>query len=711
MDNNNEEENHKTDSEETDGSANRIPSKANIFSKQELEELEAQIIKYEKPDSKRPRTSNKLPGHAGPSYEKDNVGDDVNKKSEQDILCECHPNVTGAAIPQMISFESIASTSKRVSDVKVEVEEEDSANDVIKSHASTNLIPSFDVVASMSRESLGGSSGSNNIVKSSMEEDSVDAKNIDKLHKDHATKSKVSQNVKNQLNKKPSKRPSLIPKFSRANSSTKPVRDCGKIDLLVTTNKSNQPNPSKKSIDFAGKKRVISEDTKPTSAGPSKISSRMMGLQERLKATTSMLRRKFEDDKKKESKSVKRISDEILARQGLMTSTNVSERSVTNILDDLLSNISQMKQAASRIETNSPQKTQKEYVEKLFMKISEIQKIADKLSELDRNPAVPENPQSGNKLPEMDQSSVVQESVKMDEPKLSQKATKKSPKKENKIYIKFMQTKDRSKETKRNVEDTQIDNTEGVQTDLALGSKLTSESLNSQIEETKTQKEIPLKESDSMDGVFIPSCEPPMNTEEEEETNGLDITITFPEFTSTLSNRPDSHLSVRLSDISAEALRQLKRCPKDFTLRMDFVQGKVLFQSGKSAVNNFSIGPDLKFIENVVDNKKSDIISIKPSTECSFASQLISVENVNKELGSGRSLRAIDSEIFSVVNMPFIYRNPSSVTKSCVTFKNDGIFSMAILAGQFVRSMPQIPRLTNIFDDGFIENVNKAAGR
>lgn len=215
-----------------------------------------------------------------------------------------------------------------------------------------------------------------------------------------------------------------------------------------------------------------------------------------------------------------------------------------------------------------------------------------------------------------------------------------------------------------------------------------------------------------MDGVFIPTCEPPKNMEdEEEETNGLDITITFPDFNPMLPNQDDSHLSVKLSDISEEALRKLKRCPKDFTLRMDFIQGKVVFQSGKAPVNNFSIGPDLKFIENPVTDHKSNIIDIKPSTECRFTSQVISVENM-KERPSFKSLKSTDSELFNVVKLPFIYKYPSmsTVTKSCVTFQNENFLSMAIIARHVFKSMPQIASLSNLFEDGLVR-INRSGER
>lgn len=41
----------------------------------------------------------------GPSCERDVIGDDMNKK-EQHIVCECEPNVAGAAVPAVCSFNN-----------------------------------------------------------------------------------------------------------------------------------------------------------------------------------------------------------------------------------------------------------------------------------------------------------------------------------------------------------------------------------------------------------------------------------------------------------------------------------------------------------------------------------------------------------------------------------------------------------------------------
>ncbi|KAG5877453.1 hypothetical protein JTB14_026507 [Gonioctena quinquepunctata] len=702
-----EDSNEKNSGNSSSDSRTPDPSRPNYLSKIEIEKIEAHIATtYDKTESRRPKTSIKLPREfdgSGPSCEKDNVGDDISKGNEQNILCECQPNVAGAAIPLLHSFSNFPSTSRESDEHKTpgKISENkknlpDDEGEVKRGRIDTILNSSSDCVASTSVKRSDEKLRSKKVLETISCEEKL-ARNFHKTpKKSPVVNSKGSIIVHNpaELTKKTLKKPSLIPKLSRPNSSNNPIRDCGKMDLLTSQEKVRRASSSNKLNKSSTKRGVDCEDNTSLAQGTSRISSKMTDLQERLKATTSMLRHKFDNDKNKTSKSSQNLHKPVS-----VTST-VSGKTITNILSELLRNISQIKETALKVQNSSTQKIQKKYIEKLFVKISEIQKIADKLSELEKN---------SNKEPEAE----TPENTKHEDPS-SEKATKKTLSiRENKIYIKFMQAKDKNKEARKKMDDLPKDNTEGVQTDVALGSKLTSESLDSEQDGKKNQKEHPLKDSDSMDGVFIPSCEPPMHTEEEDETNGLDITITFPEFSNALSNKPASHLSVRVSDISAEALRKLKRCPKDFTLRMDFVQGKLLFQSGKAPVNNFSIGPDLKFVENVVvDDKMSDIISIKPSTECHFASQLISVENVNKELGSYRSLRATDSELFSVVNLPLnLYRNPSAVTKSCMAFNNDRLFSMAILAGQLVRSMPQIPCLANIgiVESGFIEHVTKAA--
>ncbi|CAH1968793.1 unnamed protein product [Acanthoscelides obtectus] len=346
-------------------------------------------------------------------------------------------------------------------------------------------------------------------------------------------------------------------------------------------------------------------------------------------------------------------------------------------LKDLYKNIFEMKAATMRLSDATTMVSQKEHIEKLLMNITEIQRIADRMLDSEGSAS------------------------QLNEPGAKDATIKSNKSKENKICIKFTQLKDkqrRKEDEASNQSDDGCKSSPGTTTDL----------------EVKT--EASLKETDSMDGIFIPSQEPFIhNIEEEDESNGLDITITFPELNNLLSDQNESHLSVCLSDISAEALRQLKRCPKDFTLRMDFIQGKVHFQSGKSPANNFSIGPDLKFIENPVDNvddKKSDIISIKPSTECSYGSQLISVENRDEHVTSYKSLKSTDSELFNVADLPFLYRDVTlgTVTRSCMTLRNDPMMSMSIVARTFFKSMPQIPSLTYIQEANQLENGSRLAG-
>ncbi|CAH1175906.1 unnamed protein product [Phaedon cochleariae] len=629
-----EKEESSTFLQETDS---KCSSSTSITNKEDTEVFERQLTKTE---VKKPKTSIKLPGQLDITSKEETqvVGDDVTKRNEQNIICECQPNVAGAAVPTLSSVNSLANS--------LEASDEFLRSQYVSGNESEKLL-----------------------VHDSLEVPSTSIAKSDN---------------------KASKKPSMIPiKLTRPNSSNRPVRDRGQTDLLKKTVKEQQLHTNKKNetkfpkdkpyrSKIEGKNIVGHLEDRPTS----KISSRMLNLQERLKATTSMLRKRFEDDKSKADSSCQISSGCCLTNQESVSSqTSEEETSPTSVVD-LYKIIIQLKETATKLSSISILGKQKGYIEKLLLKITEIQKIADHLSKCENSN---EKFVDGNE----ERKTEISKSAKT---------------KDNKIYIKFV--------PKKKHLDSPKDNTEVTQTELDLGTPTSECRMTSEVNiPDETNHEISMKDSDSMDGIFIPSCEPPINIEEEEEeTNGLDITITFPEINNLLSHEDHSHLSVRLSDISEEALKKLKRCPKDFTLRMDFVQGKILFQTGKAPVNNFSIGPDLKFVENPIDEKKSDIISIKPSTECSFASQLIPVENITKEITSYKSLRSTDSELFSVVNLPYIYRNSSlnTVTKSCITFKNDGILSMALLARHFGRSMPQIPSITNIFEEKIMENLNKA---
>nr|CAI5858074.1 unnamed protein product [Callosobruchus analis] len=426
------------------------------------------------------------------------------------------------------------------------------------------------------------------------------------------------------------KRPSMIPKPRTTATNVQKYRASSKIDLQ----RKDKPSDYNLAPKIDPGRRVGYANAPP---GAVSIHSRMGALQERLKTFTTMLKNRMDTNSVPldHEDDAEKTSEPILPKTASVT------------LRDLYKNIFEMKETAMRLSDSTTMISQKEHIERLLMNITEIQRIADRLLDSET---------STSKINEPDVTG-------------SKDATIKSNKsKDNKIVIKFTQVKDKQKRKEDGEASNQSD--EGA-------------------------RKASLKDTDSMDGIFIPSQEPFLhNIEEEEESNGLDITITFPELNHLLSEQNESHLSVRLSDISAEALRKLKRCPKDFTLRMDFVQGKVHFQSGKSPVNNFSIGPDLKFIEYPVDDKMSDIISIKPSTECSYGSQ------------------STDSELFNVVNLPFLCRDAAlgTVTRSCMTLRKERMMSMAIIARQVFKSMPQIPSLTYIQEENQLENGLRLAG-
>lgn len=96
----------------TDNAENQETEKSEEISVFNLETFQKQLSRL---DGKKQKTLIKLtnsPDIAGPSWEKDNVGDDM-KKKEQNITCECEPSVTGAAVPTVISFiDSLSENSK-----------------------------------------------------------------------------------------------------------------------------------------------------------------------------------------------------------------------------------------------------------------------------------------------------------------------------------------------------------------------------------------------------------------------------------------------------------------------------------------------------------------------------------------------------------------------------------------------------------------------
>lgn len=109
----------------------------------------------------------------------------------------------------------------------------------------------------------------------------------------------------------------------------------------------------------------------------------------------------------------------------------------------------------------------------------------------------------------------------------------------------------------------------------------------------------------------------------------------------------------------------------------------------------------MKIIECNMDFKKSDLISIKPSTECLYTSQIIPVEGASTK-ESIKLLKSTDSELFNVVSLPYMNRKSYSATQSCFTFRNirKKLSGESMLADRFYyKSMPQIPSLTRILEE------------
>lgn len=119
------------------------------------------------------------------------------------------------------------------------------------------------------------------------------------------------------------------------------------------------------------------------------------------------------------------------------------------------------------------------------------------------------------------------------------------------------------------------------------------------------------------------------------------------------------------------------------------------------------LGPDLKITECPLESKQSDVISIKPPTECLYASQIIPVEGATQK-ESLKILKSTDSELFKVVGLSDVSkRRSSAATKSCITFKNLRRFSSeSSFAGRALcKSMPQIPSLIRILEEPDLESV------
>ncbi|XP_066150324.1 uncharacterized protein [Euwallacea fornicatus] len=331
-------------------------------------------------------------------------------------------------------------------------------------------------------------------------------------------------------------------------------------------------------------------------------------------------------------------------------------RRYKKLTSDFAKYVSKLAEETSDLSEISNPEAQASVVEDLCKHVVNLKKIANELKTIENRassePLIPKDPLN---------------------PDLRTKQTKDI----NKIYIKFLPSKATIKKRKSCNSEAQTESEEDASRDDA-------------------------KVVDSVDGMFIPSFDdPPETDDEDDDEEGLDIAIRIPELQKTL-NQHASHLSI----ISAEALGRIKRCPKEFTLKMDFVMGKVFFQPARAPASNFAIGPNFR----KAGCTKSDLISIKLSTECLYASQIIPVEGATRK-DSIEFLRSADSEFFNAVSLPQATRRSSAATKSCVSLRS----AREYLLGDWAccKSMPQIPSLKRILEEpeDRIVNAGMAAVR
>ncbi|XP_030753087.1 uncharacterized protein LOC115880100 isoform X2 [Sitophilus oryzae] len=396
------------------------------------------------------------------------------------------------------------------------------------------------------------------------------------------------------------------------------------------------------------------------------ITSKMLAFQQKIRETSSLLKAKVSQSNAVENKKSPDQND----HQKLEENSPNHQKGNKMILNELYKNINLLNKEAVNLINIENENNKTFMIDNIENLISSLKGLIGQFKEGESN--------SEDRVNELQENLTANRDAE----------SKSKAKENNKIHIKFLSSKSGAKKRKTN--------------------ELQAEVVKEPGEPKLINEEERRKSQDSMDGFFLPSPDAPSPVEEDDDEDGLDITITFPEFRQNITHEADSHVTVCFSDISAEALGRLKRCPKDFTLHMDFAQRKMTFQTGNLPTNNFSIGADLKVTEIPVDTKKSDIISIKPSTECTYASQVIPVIEGPRR-SSVKTLKSTDSELFDVVSLPFLNRKSSVTTRSCITFKNSAAThpsSCLLLDRLRYRSMPQIPSLPNIFEEPGLEGTS-----
>lgn len=416
----------------------------------------------------------KLPAEcegSAPSSELEPVGDDLSKKNEVRILCECEPTVAGAAVPAVKSFTPTDNLDlMRCNKSNCNIPENNlKENDGLlsKSHQPGN-------VALTGKETTKQVSKIGEVVEHGEKESNCcsNTNRTSRCSQQYNQCLRPAVEKQSLAEKGYPKKPSLIPKPTRSSASNGKYSDKEdtekrdnvtyprtKPDLQKHFPKSGVKIKEPLSLHLSKSNTSNNQEHKGTTSNVNTISSRMMGLQERLKATTSMLRQKIELDRTKEKPVPEKNFTESEAEEETNTEMPSSSKST---VDELYRNIASLKDIAFALSENDTLTSQTKYIEKLFRNISDIKMIADKLCM--RNEV----------NSKQDSSNDTNDTFSVEKKKSSSTNTK-----DNKIYIKFIHSKDRKCDNRKKTKESSPDQSEEVQTDPGLSSKLTSDSLNS----------------------------------------------------------------------------------------------------------------------------------------------------------------------------------------------------------------------------------------
>lgn len=389
---------------------------AETSEKPQLNEISriTQIIKAEMSEHKKQKLVIKLPESRLDNPCEESVGDDSNQRNEQIIVCECSLNVEGDSLPTVSSLQctdprheitdmnvstNIITISKQATTIKSSsshskpinsegrpmktpsqtVKSKDNLYSEKKHYPGIRVTSLYNNKPSVEAIRSTPSSRKCNRVQphssNSQTHMGTNLRSENNIHIDNAiihakcSKGPFGNIMKPKLSdvacdsRSSLKRPSLIPKPSRPTSS--PQKD-------------NDPFRYNREIKDAGLRKLSETKIQRTSRLPSNtnignISNKITGLA----ATTTVIRSKLDITSKHKVHS--KVMKEIIKTEDIEDIPSNS----SDLVRCLYRIISEIKKTAKDLSATTLMVHQKQHIEKLLTKISDIQKIADKLNETD----------------------------------------------------------------------------------------------------------------------------------------------------------------------------------------------------------------------------------------------------------------------------------------------------------------------------------------